>query len=74
MKNGFEMVDRMYEEMGKHPNHELSIESAFEFIDFYGLIDGCTLPSDEGKRQFVGRCGALYTLNKAFSEGRIYYK
>lgn len=73
MKNGYEMVDRMFEEIRNHPNHELSIESAFEFVEFYGLIDGCTLPANEGKRQFVGRC-ALESLNKAFANGVVFIK
>lgn len=73
MENGYEMTDRMFNEIGNHPNHELSIESTFEFIDFYGLIDGCTLPANYSKIAFVGRC-ALNTLNKAFIEGRIHYE
>ena len=51
-KNGYEMVDKMFEEIGKSKNHEISLESSFKFIDFYGLIDGCTLPANEGKRQW----------------------
>ena len=45
-KNGYEMVDKMFEERGKSKNHEISLESSFQFIDFYGLIDGCTLPAN----------------------------
>lgn len=73
MKNGFKMIDRMFNEIRNHPNHELSIESTFEFIDFYGLIDGCSLPAHHSEFAFVGRC-ALNTLNKAFAEGRIHYE
>ena len=72
-KNGYEMVDKMFEEIGKSKNHEISLESSFQFIDFYGLIDGCTLHANEGKRQFVGRC-VLERLNKAFLDGEICIK
>ena len=72
-KNGYEMVDKMFEEIGKSKNHEISLESSFQFIDFYGLIDGCTLPANKGRRQFVGRC-VLERLNKAFLDGEICIK
>ena len=72
-KNGYEMVDKMFEEIAKSKNHEISLESSLQFIDFYGLIDGCLLPVNEGKRQFVGRC-VLERLNKAFLDGEIFIK
>ena len=72
-KNGYEMVDKMFEEIDKSKNHEISLESSFQFIDFYGLIDGCTLPANKGKRQFVGRC-VLERLNKAFLNREICIK
>ena len=72
-KNGYEMVDKMFEEIDKSKNHEISLESSFQFIDFYGLIDGCTLHKKKKKRQFVGRC-VLERLNKAFLEGEICIK
>lgn len=34
-KNGYEIVDKMFEEIGKSKNHEISLESSFQFIDFY---------------------------------------
>ena len=67
------MVDKMFEEIANSNNQEISLKSCFQFIDFYGLIDGCTLSANEGKRQFVGRC-VLERLNKAFLHGQICMK
>ena len=34
---GFKLCNRLREEMGNDPKHNLSVESALEFVNFYGV-------------------------------------
>lgn len=65
-EDGYLKVDGMFIEIGESPNHELSLKSALEFVDFYGYEELTNW--DNGKRGFVAR-SAFERIGKSLECG-----
>lgn len=57
---GYEYARKMEQEIANNPNHTLSLESAIEYIKFYGL----EIADNQGILGFVGKT-AKDRINKA---------
>lgn len=52
-EDGYLKVDRMFIEIGRNQNHELSLDSALEFVEFFGYRE--LINWNSGKRAVVAK-------------------
>lgn len=67
-EDGYLKVDRMFIEIGRKQNHELSLDSALEFVDFFGYKE--LVNWNSGKKAVVARA-AFDCLGNAIEKGYL---
>lgn len=69
--NGHDLTNKVVEEIKNNNHHELSLETALEYISFFGLYEIATSIGSCGQISHINAQEAIKALERGLESGRL---